>query len=95
MMRISSSWKLLEAEMCVILAPSLLTFFNFEDFFVCSLTIALEEHLSILLVTFSDEPVVAVFRFYQAVAWRNERFKRAESYSSNDLYRNVLILLRC
>lgn len=46
-------------------------------------------------MTFSDEPVVAVFRFYQAVAWRNERFKRAESYSSNDLYRNVLILLRC
>jgi len=54
--------------MCVILAPSLLTFFNFADFFVRSLRNALEEHLSILLVTFSDEPVVAAFRFYQVVA---------------------------
>lgn len=63
--------------------------------FVCSLGIALEEHLSILLVTFSDEPAVAAFCSYQVVAWGNKRFKRAVSYSSNDLYRNVLVLLQC
>lgn len=54
------------------------TFFNFAEILLLMMLFtllrdSLEEHLSILLVTFSDESVTAALQLYRITAWGNKQ----------------------